>query len=418
MKLYTWTCAAATLLIMTAPVCSASAGQSGHAHESLRLDPSLSLHEVVETALMVYPEWQVQQKRQEQADAWVQRGRSWLLNRPSLMLRYQTDRWGSDDGLVEYEAGIELPLWTWGGRSAVQSFGQALASESGAAAKALRWEVSGMVRMALWDIASAESAHELAKQSREMAARLLKTVERRHELGDIALRDVLLARSTYLDYQSKLIEANAELLDAERAYRAFTGLDRHPELVAETRSELAEIKLTHPALALAESVVQRAEAGVAVTRETSDAGATVLIGTRRERPAFGTMLDDSIGVTVNLPFAGSTHRKTAITEAARTAAEASATLNQQMRQLTLAMHEAEHSLTVIAKNLVNASQQFEVAEQQLKMAENAYQSGEIDLIDMLKIEEIAVTARYQLAQLQIDKKRQTALYNQASGELP
>jgi len=275
-----------------------------------------------------------------------------------------------------------------------------------------------MVRMALWDIASAESAHELAKQSREMAARLLKTVERRHELGDIALRDVLLARSTYLDYQSKLIEANAELLDAERAYRAFTGLDRHPELVAETRSELAEIKLTHPALALAESVVQRAEAGVAVTRETSDAGATVLIGTRRERPAFGTMLDDSIGVTVNLPFAGSTHRKTAITEAARTAAEASATLNQQMRQLTLAMHEAEHSLTVIAKNLVNASQQFEVAEQQLKMAENAYQSGEIDLIDMLKIEEIAVTARYQLAQLQIDKKRQTALYNQASGELP
>ena len=52
------------------------------------------------------------------------------------------------------------------------------------------------------------------------------------------------------------------------------------------------------------------------------------------------------------------------------------------------------------------------------MCELAYERGEIELIDLLKIKETAIAARRHAMQLQIDEKRQMALYNQAVGELP
>ncbi|MEJ2297205.1 MAG: hypothetical protein P8X94_01615 [Woeseiaceae bacterium] len=52
------------------------------------------------------------------------------------------------------------------------------------------------------------------------------------------------------------------------------------------------------------------------------------------------------------------------------------------------------------------------------MGELAYEKGEIELLDLLRIRETAIEARRQLARLQIETKRQTALYNQAVGEMP
>lgn len=405
--LATWAC---TLAYAAVPY--------GHEHQSLETDPSLTLGQVVEATLATYPDTPVLNARQEQAVAWSRRGDSLIQDRPSLLLRYQTDRWGSDVGLDEYEAGVAFPLWSWGGRSATQAFGDAMMSESNAARNALYWEIAGVARQLLWNVALADNAHELAEQSLETAARLVATVERRYELGDVAQRDLLLARSSYLEYETALIEANAALLDAERTYRAVTGLGRRPHFVAETLSATGEITSDHPALALANKALERANAEVEVTRQTSNTGATVLVGFRRERPAFGTFLDDSVGFTVNIPFGGGKHRDTAITTALRTASEALAARNGQLRTLTLEMHEAAHSLAVVRENYASASRRLEIAERQLTMAESAYEQGEIGLLDRLKITETAIAARRHAFRLQIDEKRQMARYNQAAGELP
>lgn len=420
MQIRTWMPLAAVVFFLVAPPCApyVAAQHDDHAHEPLSVDASLTVAEVIQATLTTYPESLVLDARRQQADAWTSRGRSWLLDRPSLMLRYQSDRWGSDNNLEEYEAGIELPLWTWGGRSAVQAVGEALTHESDAAAMAVKWEVAGKVRRAMWDIALAENNRNLAEQSLQMAANLLATVERRHELGDVALRDVLLAKTSQLEQQTALIDASAAVLDAERLYRTYTGLDRRPEFAAETRSDADEITSSHPALALADRAVQRAEADLAVADKTHNAGANVLIGTRHERPAFATTTDDSIGVTVSLPFGGSAHRNTAIATAARAASEARAVRKQQLRQLTLEMHEAAHGLAVVRQNLAAAEQRLEIAERHQAMTEMAYEKGEIELLDLMKIKESALAARRQVTQLQIDQKRQTAFYNQAVGELP
>jgi hypothetical protein len=52
------------------------------------------------------------------------------------------------------------------------------------------------------------------------------------------------------------------------------------------------------------------------------------------------------------------------------------------------------------------------------MGELAYEKGELELIDLLKIQATAIDARRQVSRLEIGQKRQTALYNQAVGDLP
>lgn len=389
-----------------------------HEHATLPVDDTFTMAAAVDAALANYPSTAELAARSEQADAWLDRGSSWFAERPSLMMRYQTDRWGADNGLEEYEAGIQLPLWNWGGRSATKDLGEAMLAESGAAALALRWYVAGQLRSTLWNIALAEGDHHLAEQALETAARLTTSVERRYELGDVALSDVLLAQSSFLEAQTSIIEAAAQLLDAERAFQSVTGLGRRPPFVAETLSQRHDVEADHPALAFANAEVSRAEAGVAVVEKTVKTGSSILIGPQSERGAFSPESDESIGITLNIPFGGSSHRRAVISTAALLAASARAARDQQIRDLTLALHESAHSLNVVHQNLEAAGERMSLAERHQEMSVSAYEKGELELIDLLKVQATAIAAKRQVTRLMIDEKLQTALYNQAVGKLP
>ena len=382
------------------------------------MDPSLTLAGTVDAALAAYPDTITLAARQAEAETWTDRGGSWLADRPSMMLRYQTDRFGSDVNLDEYEAGIELPLWNIGGRGAVRTYSDALLFESTAAGLALRWQVAGLVRGALWNVALAENDRELSKQALDTADRLVNLVERRHELGDVALSDVLLAKASHLEFQTALIEADAMLLDAERVYRTITGLEYRPEFVAEPLSTVVEIGQDHPALAYANAALATAEAEVDVAERTVNTGTSVLLGARRERAANGVELDDSVGITLSIPFGGTAHRNTEISKAARVASSARAERNRQLRELSLALHEAAHGLNVAHQNIEAATTRLELAERHQAMGESAYEKGEIELIDFLRMQATTIAARRQATGLIIDEKRQTARYNQAVGVLP
>lgn len=409
----------AVIWSMLLAVASASAATlPSHEHVALPVDETLTLFAALDMAYARYPSIDEVLARREQADAWADRGDSWLAGRPSLMLRYQSDRWGSDGGLNEYEAGVVLPLWSWGGRSAVQMLGESMSVESAAAEQAIRWEVAGLLRSSLWNIALAENDHELAEQALETAERLATSVKRRHELGDVALSDVLHAESFYLEAQTKLIEVTATLLDAERVYRSVTGLERRPLFSGEIISDRHDVVPDHPALAFANSEVRRAEASLVVAKETAATGTSLLVGARRERPAFGDTYDESIGITLSIPFGGSSSRQTEITAAARVAASARAAQARQMRTLTMEMHEAAHGLNVVHENMATAGERMKLVNRHQIMGLSAYEKGEIDLFDLLKLQATALAAKRQVTRLIIDEKRQTALYNQAVGILP
>lgn len=394
------------------------AAQPSHAHSALPEGAGLTLAAAIDATLTNYPRTLELDARAAESQAWVARGRSWLADRPQASFRYQSDRSGSDNGLQEYEAGVQLPLWNWGARKAVRQLGDQMSIETSLASLALRWEIAGVLRVALWDIAIAENEHELAEQSLASLWRLAKSIERRHELGDVAIIDVLLAQSSHLEAQTALNEATAAVLDAQRAFRSVSGLETRPAFTAEELSERSTITPQHPELALANAEVDRAEAARRVVEKTVNSGASILIGPRRERPALASGFDDSIGITVTVPIGGSSHRRTAIAGQARVAAAARAAREQSTRTLRLMLHEAMHGLDVIRQNLDASSERSLLAERHLRMAESAYEKGEMNLIDLLRIRATAYRAERQMTGLLINQKRQISLYNQAVGMLP
>ena len=395
-----------------------AAGHEPHDHRAVMEDEALTLSQALDAAVIHYPETPVIEARGEVAEAWEARGGDWLAERPSVSLRYQTDRWQDDDRLEEYEAGILLPLWSWGGRSATKSLGEALRAEYGAASDSLRWEVAGQLRAALWDLALALEDARLAREALDVSSRVAEIVGRRHDLGDAALRDVLLAQSAQLEARTGLINAEAGVVDAEWTYRALTGMNLRPAFRPESQSSRLDIAPDHPALTLADAEILRAESFVDLAETSSSSGPSLLLGPRRERAAGAGSFDDSIGITMSVPFGPSGQRKTHVAEARRDLTQASARRARILRRLNLERHEAAHGLAVARDSLEPARGQADLAERQQRMGLLAYEKGEIELIELLRLQGMALAAQRRSRRLAIEENRQIAFYNQAVGELP
>ena len=389
-----------------------------HGHAPLPIDESLTLAAVLDQAVAGYPEALGLDARAAQAEAWEERGEDWLQDRPSLLLRYQTDRWGDDEGLDEYEAGLLLPLWSLRGRSATRSFGRSLRLESDAAGAVLRWEVAGVLRTLTWDIARGENDLELAGEFLEIATQLAATTTRREALGDAALSDTLLAEAAALEAQAALTNARAALIDATRAFRTLTGLDHRPPPQRETLSRRTSIEPDHPALVYADAEIRRAAAARELVERTAGGGPDLLIGPRRERAANGDDFDNSVGLSLNVPFGPSSVRRTETAAAERALGAARAARLRTQRQQTLDLHEAAHGLATVRETLAAAARRSELAARHYEMAERAHAQGELDLMDLLRLQQSAFGAKRALRRLEIEESRHIAAYNQAVGETP
>ena len=62
--------------------------------------------------------------------------------------------------------------------------------------------------------------------------------------------------------------------------------------------------------------------------------------------------------------------------------------------------------------------QAALAERQERMAMLAYEQGEIELIELIRLRGMALAAKRRQLHLAVEEKRQIAFYNQAVGELP
>ena len=407
------------LLTITAPTVHAEGeAVSIHEHNLLSEEKSLSLSQVLEETLARFPSTIELHAQAAEAQAWRSRGRHWLADSPALTFRYQSDRWGDHNRLDEYEAGLELPLWRWGERTATQSLGNSMTDTSDAHITALRWEVAGQLRHALWAMAAAQNRLVQAGTELEHSSQLTKSVRRRHELGDVPESDLLLARNALLEAQTRHINAEASMLDAERTYRNLTTLRQRPAFVTEPLSPLKNIDANHPALVLANARLERAQAKLRLTEKSAKGSPRLLIGPRRERASFSDEFENSIGMTLTVPFGGATHARTETTSIAREVAAAQAARDRTARTLDLQLHEAAHGLSLAEENLTLATQRKELATRRYKMARRAHELGEIELLDLLKLQNVAQGAEREATQLLIDKKYQTALYNQAVGALP
>jgi outer membrane protein TolC len=387
--------------------------------DPLPYEAALSLKQVVDATFEKYPQGAVIGALQDEAQALNRRSESLVAGYPMIYLQYIDDRIFNDRGVVQVQTGYQIPFWLWGQRSASRAVAEEAEKGAQTFAAALKHEVAGLVREALWNLVLMENRRGLAEQVFQVSEKLFATVKRRVELGDLARSDQLMAESDLLDKKSQLVQAEAEVMHARHAYKNLTRLDKAPQLFEEKRSKTNAIREQHPAIVAANALVERAQAEVEFTRLSKQGNQpSIMIGTQHDRGGRSESMDNASNLVLQIPIGGDDWNGPIVAQANVALTHKLADRAGLMRRLERALHEAEHTLEVDQATLEIASQRRAIAETHLNMSRLAFESGEIQLIDFLKIQTNAQAAIRDAMERAILVQRDTAFYNQVVGELP
>ena len=387
--------------------------------DPLPYDERLSLRQVVEATFEKYPQGSIVSALKDESQALAQRSESLIAGYPAIYLQYIDDRLLSNQGVMQIQSGYQIPIWMWGQRSASRVVAEEAEKSANLFAVALKHEIAGLVRESVWNLLLMENRRTLAQQVYDVSSQLLATVKRRVELGDLARSDELMAESEMLDKKSQLTLAEAEVMHARKAYMNLTRLDRAPKNFEEKRSAIAEIQERHPGIAAANAVVERAQAEVEFTRLSKQGNQpSILIGMQNERFEGQSNINNETNVILQVPIGGESWNAPFVAQANVALTQKIADRAGLMRRLERALHEAEHNLEVDRATLEIANQRKEIAETHLKMSRLAFEAGEIQLIDYLKIQANSQAAIRDAVERAILVQRDTAFYNQVVGVVP
>lgn len=382
-------------------------------------DPALGLSKVVEASFETYPRQALISASEEEAKALQTRAASWIAGYPLIFIQYIDDTIMSSQGLVELQTGYQIPVWMWGQKESGQRVADEAVRSTLAFGRAVKHEVAGVVRDALWNIKLAENRYELAQQIYDVATKLVATVTRRVELGDLSRSDLLMAESDALEKKTLVGQAELELIKAYQAYTNATRLQRVPTDFAETQSKIKEIEEGHPSVAAITAMIERAQAQVDWTRRFKQGNQpSIMVGTNHARTFVGESMNSGTNLVLQIPIGGEDFNAPYV-------AEANIALNQKiveretlLRELNKALAGIRRSIETNRSLLEIAERRREIAETQIKMNHLAFESGEIELINFLKIQSSAQATIRDARERAILLQRDLALYNQIVGITP
>jgi outer membrane protein TolC len=355
----------------------------------------------------------------QQAEAWQTRGDSWFAGSTALSLDYNTDQIANDQGTREASAKLEATVWNWGQRSAAQDVAQQSQLSAEKQSQAVKLEVAHLVREALWEMALADIRWQQAKYSVDISAQLLEKVKRRVELGDLARADLLLAEGEHLQNRSLLTQAEAEVMHSRKNYASLTQTTRMPAQYQEQLSPIKQIENNHPQLEAINALIARKQAGIEWAKTTDTINQPKInIGGKTSRDQYGLEDTQSAGVGVIIPFGHSTYDAPEIASAHLELNQTLAQREHLVRQLEKGLHEAEHALEVTRQELSIAQQLKQIAETHLNMTQISFTAGEINLLDLLKIQARSLEAIRNAKEQEVKLQRNIAFYNQAVGAQP
>ncbi len=388
-------------------------------HEPLQRDAALNVDILLQQTMRHSPEFIALAARDEEARAYLEAGRRWIAGRPSLQVNYIDDRYLTDQGLMEMEYGLQLPLWRPGERHDAQRLGQQYDQELRAWRELLMLTIAGRLRTNLADLADADELVRVETQAVQDAQALLQLTEILFAAGEAAERDVMQARTALLDQQRQLLRAEAAVVDAEFEYVTLTGLRARPGVIAvEDPVEIGDIESSHPQLRFLQASIDVKQGQVEQTRLAARGNPTLILGNRRQRDFRMQNFVDSVSLSVNVPFGGRGYVDAKVSSAMRDKTESEVAYQQTRRELTLALHEVEHELFVLERELVLGREQAALERRQWDMALVAFELGEIDMTQVVLSMQRARASARQVSMLEMRQARLHGELNQIVGVLP
>lgn len=400
-------------------VVSPLAGSVELEHQDvLETNPALSLKQVLNQTFNRNPQQYQLQARDRDVLARRSRSDTFLPKPPALLLAHQNDALGSGRGEREWQADMEIPLWRLGQRAARTAVAENARADLEASKERLLLEAAGQLRETVWELKMVESQLVLAKLRYETAEALQHDVERRHQAGELARTDLMLAQQETLQARTEVIRADAELNHARHRYMILTGLKQIPERLEEVQSSLETYSEEHALWREAEARVALTEQERNLSMVESKDNLQLVVNTRSQRGAFDNAYNDSVGLSLRIPLNTESHRAPQLAAADMHVAQAVADRERLRFQLEAAMHEAEHNLEVTRAELEVANQNHAIAQESLRLTDKAFQLGEIDLVGLMRTRAQAYEAERALRVRQIQLTWDIARYNQAVGVLP
>ncbi len=388
-------------------------------HDTVEIDESLTLPKVVDLTLEKFPELAWLNSLEEEAAAITQRSKSWTAGASQTSYSFQEAATGANGGKLHYiNAGVQVPLWNIGQSDAEQAVGEQAETSAKTQTIATKLRVAGLVRGALWDIDLQKIRYEQAQSEIKVYEQLHEKIGRRVELGDLPRSDALLAQTELLQKRSTLIQAEAELMHARKRYASITQMSKVPKDYHEKLVDLKEIEQNHPALVAINSQINRKQAELDAMRAIGSGQTNVLAGVNGDMGDTASNHTASFNIGVTMPFGGSDHLAPQLAAINVELNKLIAQREQLFRDLKQAHHEAEHNLEVNRAELENANELKSATENLLNMSNTAFSVGEINLMDLLKIQSKAQQAILNAKERSVMLERDIALYNQAVGVMP
>ena len=389
-----------------------------HDADRLAVTPSLSLHDVVEITRQRNPKIDVIKARLAHADAQLKSTDSLWSSDPSFSINNYNDVIMSNNGLQEWEAGVEMPIWLPGQKTARQKTAQMELQAVNASASVLELELAGVVRELLWSIALSQNHVSLAEQEWKTVQQLAHDVEKRVKLGDLAQSDLILAKQESLSKEAVFHQAQQEFLLAQHRYDLITGLVEIPANFSETATTELSIDDEHPALQEARDKVANQNALRDQVKIEKRGNPSLFVGTRHERGTSNEDFTNAISLSFTMPFGTSAYTTPKITAAEVSLSEARSDMELLYRDLNIALQDADRELHVAQEQYEFAKRNNDLAQRYLELSRKAFALGETSLIELIRIQAQAFASERNLHQRQLEIGLRTARLNQAKGIIP
>ncbi len=377
-----------------------------------------SLREALAAAWALSPAARSDDNRRADLQARERAASSWINGSPSALLAQRSDRFGNNGGLREYEAELELPIWSPGVRGAAQRelAAQRLAFEPRQAAAQLR--LAAEVREAAAGLALARSESELATRKHGEAQTLAQDVERRVKAGDSARVDALQAQALRAQAASAEAQAHMALLRRQHQWRALTGLAAAPPLEETPPDLAASLTPEHPALQAATARVQAAQAGLEFSEADRRDPMAVGVGVARERASFGAAGETSLRLALKIPFGTDARNAPRIAAARAELDAAQAERDAIERQLQGELLSARAELEAARRTQAAMAERARLGTEVQALVAKAYRLGESDLPTRLRADSEKFEADLSLARAGAGLQRAISQLNQSLGLLP
>ena len=194
-----------------------------------------------------------------------------------------------------------------------------------------------------------------------------------------------------------------------------------PAMYRESLSKTAEISATHPALQAFQQLIERKQAELDALSLVGSGQTNVTVGVNSDRPSNHDVRSnntESFNIGVSVPFGGQAHLEPQLAALNVELNQLRAQRDQLFRDLEQSHHEAEHNIDINKAELTIANELNAVAQKHLTLTRLSFSVGEIDLIDLLKIQSQTQLAELAAKERALIQERDYAFYNQAVGELP